>query len=83
MYDVALTGAACVRAGTRVDVGWLVARAGPPVDPAEALALTPGGGRVGSLWSGAADDQVAERAANVGRGRLVPVDVGPYEAALV
>lgn len=83
MYDVALTVAACVRAGTRVDVGWLVARDGPPVDPAEALALTPGGGRVGSLWGGAADDQMAERAATVGRGRLLPVEVGPYEAALV
>jgi xanthine dehydrogenase accessory factor len=82
MYDVALTVAACVRSGTRVDVGWLVARDGPPVDPSEALALTPGGGRNGHVWGGAADDQVVERAATVGRGRLVPVDVGEYEAAL-
>lgn len=82
MYDVALTVAACVRAGTRVDVGWLVDRDGPPVDPAEALALTPGGGRVGHVWGGAADDQLAERASGVGRGRLVTVDVADYEAAL-
>jgi xanthine dehydrogenase accessory factor len=82
MYDVALTVAACVRAGTRVDVAWLVTRDGPPVDPSEALALTPGGGRNGHVWGGAADDQVAERAAAVGRGRLVPVEVGDYEAAL-
>jgi len=82
MYDVALTVAACVRASTRVDVAWLVSRDGPPVDPGEALALTPGGGRVGRLWGGAADDQVAERAATLGRGRLVPVEVTPYEAAL-
>jgi xanthine dehydrogenase accessory factor len=82
VYDVALTVAACVRAGTRVDVAWLVDRDGPPVDPAEALALTPGGGRVGHVWGGAADDQLSERASSAGRGRLVAVDVGPYEAAL-
>jgi xanthine dehydrogenase accessory factor len=83
VYDVALTVAACVRAGTRVDVGWLVGRDGPPVDPSEALALTPGGGRVGHVWGGAADDQLADRASVVGRGRLVTVEVGSYEAALV
>src|SRR5262245_24516541 len=82
MYDVALTVAACVRAGTRVDVAWLVSREGPPVDPAEALALTPGGGRVGHVWGGAADDQVAERAGTIGAGRLVPVAVGEDDAAL-
>jgi len=79
---VALTVAACVRAGTRVDVAWLVSRDGPPVDPAEALALTPGGGRVGRVWGGAADDQVAERAGTIGAGRLVPVTVSEYDAAL-
>ncbi len=82
MYDVALTVAACVRAGTRVDVAWLVSRDGPPVDPSEALALTPGGGRTGHVWGGAADDQVVEQVAAVGRGRLVGVEVGEYEAAL-
>jgi len=82
MYDVALTVAACVRSGTRVDVAWLVSRDGPPADPTEALALTPGGGRVGHVWGGAADDQVAERASAVGRGRLVHVEVGEYDAAL-
>jgi xanthine dehydrogenase accessory factor len=82
MYDVALTVAACVRSGTRVDVAWLVSRDGPPVDPSEALALTPGGGRNGHVWGGAADDQVVERLATVGRGRLLRIDVGEYDAAL-
>jgi xanthine dehydrogenase accessory factor len=82
VYDVALTVAACVRSGTRVEVAWLVSRDGPAADPAEALALTPGGGRTGHVWGGAADDQVAERVATTGRGRLVPVEVGEYEAAL-
>jgi len=82
VYDVALTVAACLRSGTRVDVAWLVSREGPPVDPSEALALTPGGGRNGHVWGGAADDQISERAATVGRGRLIRVEVGEYEAAL-
>jgi xanthine dehydrogenase accessory factor len=82
VYDVALTVAACVRSGTRVEVGWLVAREGPAADPSEALALTPGGGRIGHVWGGAADDQLVERASVVGRGRLVPVEIGDYEAAL-
>jgi xanthine dehydrogenase accessory factor len=82
VYDVALTVAACVRSDTRVVVAWLVSRDGPPVDPAEALALTPGGGRAGHVWGGAADDQVAERAATIGSGRLVTVEVGEFEAAM-
>ena len=82
MYDVALTVAACVRSGTRVDVAWLVSREGPLPDPSEALALTPGGGRNGHVWGGAADDQVVERAATIGQGRVFPVEVGEYDAAL-
>jgi xanthine dehydrogenase accessory factor len=82
MYDVALTVAACVRSGTRVDVAWLVSRVGPPPDPSEALALTPGGGRNGHVWGGAADDQVVERVATIGQGRMFPVEVGEYDAAL-
>jgi len=82
MYDVALTVAACVRSGTRVDVAWLVSREGPPPDPSEALALTPGGGRNGHVWGGAADDQVVERVATIGQGRVLPVEVGEFDAAL-
>ena len=54
VYEIALTVAACLRSGTRVDVAWVVETdlapaGGVPVDPSGALALTPGGGRVGSL----------------------------------
>jgi xanthine dehydrogenase accessory factor len=82
VYDVALTVAACVRSGTRVDVAWLVSREGPPPDPSEALALTPGGGRNGHVWGGAADDQVSERLPSIGRGRVLPIEVAEYDAAL-
>ena len=61
MYDIAVTVGACLRAGTRVDVAWAVEVSGfGPVDHNEALAITPGGGRVGSLASGALDDQLVD-----------------------
>ena len=87
MYEIALTVAACLRSGTRVDVAWavesdLVKAGGQGSDPTAAVALTPGGGRVGSLYGGALDDQLAERAAALGgqRGRLVDLVVGDLEA---
>jgi len=87
VYEIALTVAACLRSGTRVDVAWVVGSdlalaGGRPPDPGGALALTPGGGRVGGLYGGALDDQLAERAAALGgqRGRLVDVEVGDLEA---
>ena len=86
MYEIALTVAACLRSGTRVDVAWvvetdLVPAGGVPVDPSGALALTPGGGRVGSLLGGALDQQLAERAQALGEGgRLVTLQVGDLEA---
>jgi xanthine dehydrogenase accessory factor len=87
MYQIALTVAACLRSGTRVDVAWvvesdLVAAGGQRPDPTGAVALTPGGGRVGSLYGGALDGQLAERAATLGgqSGRLVDIVVGDLEA---
>ncbi len=78
MYDVALTVQACLRAGTAVDVAWLV---GESHSPADALALTPGGGRVGSALAGAVD-QVADLATQGATGRLHTLTVGEHEALL-
>jgi len=87
VYEIALTVAACLRSGTRVDVAWvvesdLVEAGGRGPDPTGAVALTPGGGRVGSLYGGALDDQLAERAAALSgqSGRLVDLVVGDLEA---
>jgi xanthine dehydrogenase accessory factor len=84
VYEVALTVAACLRAGTQVDVAWAVAvdGLGPGVahDPAEAVALTPGGGRVGSLLGGALDAQLTEIVAAGVRRRLVDLVVSPVDA---
>lgn len=76
MYDVALSVAACLRAGTRVDVAWVVATEGlPPTDPSSGMALTPGGGRLGSLLGGVVDQELSALAQVSSTGRIVVIDV--------
>jgi xanthine dehydrogenase accessory factor len=83
VFDLALSVAACLRAGTRVDVAWAVQTQGfSSRDPNEALAITPGGGRIGSVLSGAGNEQVAQLAAAGGDGRLVRLAVSEFEAQL-
>ncbi len=81
MYEISLSVSACLRAGTRVDVAWPVSRrgfGGQEADPGEALALTPGGGRIGGIASGAANDALAGLAG--GAGRLADVVGSDVEA---
>jgi xanthine dehydrogenase accessory factor len=66
-------------AGTRVDVAWPVAADGVAVPADEAIALTPGGGRVGSVLGGALDGQLSEAAA-AGTSRLVDVELSEVDA---
>jgi xanthine dehydrogenase accessory factor len=83
VYEIALSVAACLRAGTRVDVGWVVETRGFSArDKGEALAITPGGGRIGSAMAGALDEQLAELADRGSSGRLVDLHVGDLEAEL-
>ncbi len=84
MYEIALTVAACRRADTRVDVAWLVDAEGfGDRDPTDAVALTPGGGRVGALLAGALDDQLSDLAGRMGdTGRFVTLQVADFEAAV-
>ncbi|MDZ7679927.1 MAG: XdhC family protein [Acidimicrobiales bacterium] len=84
MYDIALSVAACRRADTRVDVAWIVdTEQLGAVDPTGALALTPGGGRIGSLLDGALDSQLAELAGlQPSTGRLHDLDVSAIDAAV-
>jgi xanthine dehydrogenase accessory factor len=66
-----------------VEVAWPVAADGVELVADEALALTPGGGRVGSLLGGALDGQLAEAAGTlVGSrgGRLVEVELSQVDA---
>jgi xanthine dehydrogenase accessory factor len=82
VYGITLSVVACLRAGTQVDVAWVVDTEGlERADPTEALAITPGGGRVGSLLSGALDDQLSDQAARGGgRGRLLDLEISDVDA---
>jgi xanthine dehydrogenase accessory factor len=83
VYEIALTVAACLRAGTRVHVAWVVEAQGfGSWDKAEALAITPGGGRVGSLLAGALNDQLADLAERGTTGRVVDLTIGDLDAEL-
>lgn len=82
MYDIALSINACLRSKTRADVVWMVSP-NSPVNSSqfEALALTPGGGKIGSLLGGTFNGHFAEI---VGQkltvGRLVEVNVSEFES---
>jgi xanthine dehydrogenase accessory factor len=77
MYDVALSVAACARAGTRADVAWMIS----PVSSTEALMITPGGGHLGSLANGAFTSLLADVAARqMPQGRRLRHRVEEWEA---
>jgi len=82
VYRIALSVAACLRAGTRVDVAWIVDSDGlEGRDAGDALAITPGGGRIGSLASGALDSQLSDFAARgSARGRLIDLRITDVDA---
>lgn len=83
MYDIALSVSACLGAGTRVDVAWAVETRGfSSRDKNEALAITPGGGRIGSVMSGSLNDQLADLSEQGVSGRILDLHVGDLEAEL-
>ncbi|GII23330.1 XdhC family protein [Planosporangium mesophilum] len=83
MYEIALSVAACLRAGTRVDVAWVVeARGLGARDLGEALAITPGGGRVGAVLAGSLNDQLVDLSEQGSGGRIVDLRVGDLDAEL-
>jgi xanthine dehydrogenase accessory factor len=84
MYEVALMVSACLRAGTRVDIAWPVDAEGfAPVPGVDALALTPGGGRMGALLDGLVDGALTEVAQRqLSTGRLVDVTVSDVAATI-
>jgi xanthine dehydrogenase accessory factor len=66
-----------------VDVAWAVRADGfSSRNPNEALAITPGGGRIGTVAAGAANDQLIDLAGGGGAGRLVHITVADFEAQL-
>lgn len=66
-----------------MDVAWAVQTQGfSSRDPNEALAITPGGGRIGSLLQGAADAALVDLANQRLAGRLLALTVSEFEAQL-
>lgn len=81
MYGIALSVSACLRGGTRVDVAWCL---DPPdgFDPTDAVAITPGGGRLGGLLNGAVDSRLVELSLiEANDGRIVDLELDEIEAA--
>jgi len=82
VYGIAITAASCLRAGTDVRIAWVVASTGiPDVDPTDAVALTPGGGRMGGLAAGALDAHLAALPAS-DAGILVPIEFSVTDALI-
>jgi xanthine dehydrogenase accessory factor len=83
VYEIAMTVAACLGAGTRVDVAWAAEVRGiSSRERNEALAITPGGGRVGGVLSGSLNDQLVDLAAGGASGRVLDLHVGDLDAEL-
>jgi xanthine dehydrogenase accessory factor len=81
MYDIASSVAAWLGSDTRVDVAWVVQTKGfSSRERAEALAITPGGGRVGVLMGGSLNDQVTELVGSGISRRVIDLDVGEGDA---
>jgi xanthine dehydrogenase accessory factor len=83
VYGIALTVAACLQSGTRADVSWLVGADGLEVpDWADAVVLTPGGGKTGSLAGGALDGKLTDLAGRWSSGRLVDLEISQVDALI-
>ncbi|MGI9606875.1 MAG: XdhC family protein [Acidimicrobiales bacterium] len=85
MYGISLSVAACLRGGTRVDVAWnLDPDRTPAFDPTDAVAITPGGGRLGGLFGGALDSRLIELSSiEATEGRIVEVQLNEFEAGAI
>ncbi len=63
MFEIALTVLSCLRAGTHADVAWVANYEGPEIAGKDgAIAITPGGGKMGSVLSNAIDGQLIDHA---------------------
>lgn len=81
MYEIALSVLSCLRAGTEVHVAWTISSS--QADPPEAVAVTPGGGRMGDLMGGALDHLITDAVRDLDHGgRLHEVSLGPAEALI-
>jgi xanthine dehydrogenase accessory factor len=78
VYDVAVPVVVCLRSNTPVDLAWIV-ETDLDADLGEALGLTPGGGRLGTLLNGALDALIDRG----GPARRLRLDLLPHGHATV
>lgn len=85
VYGIALSASACLRGGTRVDVAWnLDPQLTPGHDPTDAVAITPGGGRLGGLLDGAIDSRLIELSlAEPTEARVLTVELDALESSTI
>jgi len=84
VFDIALTVNACVRSNTRADIAWLISSE-PFFESAisDAIAITPGGGRIGNLLSSAFDGELIEVAKRkLPTGRIVKREVSAFDSTI-
>jgi xanthine dehydrogenase accessory factor len=84
VFDIALTVNACVRSNTRADVAWLVSSE-PFFENAisDAIAITPGGGKIGNLLGSTFDGELIEVAKRkLPTGRIVKREVSAFESTI-
>ena len=84
MFDIALTVNACVRSNTRADVAWLISSEPSFENPiSDAIAITPGGGKIGNLLASAFDGELIEVAKRkLPTGRIVKREVSAFESTI-
>ena len=79
MFDIALSVNACVRSKTRADIAWMIT----PNTSVQAIALTPGGGRIGTMFDGAFDGALIDFVnRKLPTGRLLDVAINDFEATI-
>ena len=84
MYEIALSVNACVGSNTRADVAWLVSSTDSIIPMSfDAIAITPGGGKIGSLVNSTFDGPLIDQATRkLAHGRIITRVVTEFESML-
>lgn len=84
MFEIALTVQSCLRANTRADVAWVARYDGPDISGRHgAIAITPGGGKMGTVLSNTLDEKIAEHARRqLNNGVLLQLQISSVDALI-
>jgi xanthine dehydrogenase accessory factor len=84
VYEIALSVNACVGSNTRADVAWLVSSTDSIIPMSfDAIAITPGGGKIGSLVNSTFDGPLIDQATRkLAHGRIITRVVTEFESML-